>query len=107
MDSRVDPLRDLGLERGDAVVLRNAGARVSDDVERSLRLARENLGVEEVWLLAHSDCVAHGSSDDAARADLRRGAARVRDALGGAEPRLLFLDFRTGRVAPVTPPEQP
>src|SRR4051794_35805549 len=60
MDSRVDPIRDLGLARGDAMILRNAGAQVSDDVERSLRLAQK-LGVNEIWLMAHSDCAAHGS----------------------------------------------
>jgi carbonic anhydrase len=63
MDSRLDPLRDLGLARGDAMVLRNAGAAVSDDVERSLRLAHENLGVGEAWIVAHSDCAAQGGVD--------------------------------------------
>jgi carbonic anhydrase len=103
MDSRVDPLSDLGLARGDAMVLRNAGAQVSDDVERSLRLAHQNLGVREIWLLAHSDCVAHGGSDAAALAELRRGAARLRGVLPGITVRVLFLDFATGVTAPVEP----
>jgi carbonic anhydrase len=104
MDSRVDPLRDLRLARGDAMILRNAGAQVSDDVERSLRLAQQNLGVSEVWLMAHSDCVAHGGSDDAAVAELRRGAARLRGVLPGISLRVLFYDFATGAAAPVEPP---
>ena len=103
MDSRLDPLRDLGLARGDAMVLRNAGATVSDDVERSLRLAHENLGVLEVWLVAHSDCVAQGGVDTAAVAELRRGMARLRSALPGVRVRLLFYDFATGAASPVEP----
>jgi carbonic anhydrase len=104
MDSRVDPLRDLGLARGDAMVVRNAGAQVSDDVERSLRLAQQNLGVSEVWLMAHSDCVAHGGSDEAALAELRRGAARLRGVLPGISVRVLFYDFATGSAVPAEPP---
>jgi carbonic anhydrase len=103
MDSRVDPIRDLGLARGDAMILRNAGAQVSDDVERSLRLA-EKLGVSEIWLMAHSDCAAHGSSDDAALAELRRGATRLRSVLPGVSVQLLFYDFATGVVVPAEPP---
>jgi hypothetical protein len=103
MDSRVDPLRDLGLARGDAMVLRNAGAQVSDDVERSLRLAQQNLGVNEIWLMAHSDCAAHGASDEAAVAELRRGATRLRGVLPGVSVRVLFYDFATGSAVPVEP----
>ena len=99
MDSRLDPLRDLGLARGDAMVLRNAGAKVSDDVERSLRLVHEKLGVREVWLVAHSDCVAQGGDDRAAEEELRRGAARLGSALPGVSVRLLFYDFASRRDA--------
>jgi carbonic anhydrase len=104
MDSRLDPLRDLGLNRGDAMVLRNAGATVTDDVVRSLSLAHENLGVREAWLVAHSDCAAHGGADAAAVAELRRGAVRLRSALPGVSVRLLFCDFATGAAVPVEPP---
>ena len=83
MDSRVDPLTDLGLARGDAMVLRNAGAQVSDDVERSLRLVTEKLGVTEVWLVAHSDCVAHGERRRAGQG----GAAARRRARAQRRPR--------------------
>jgi carbonic anhydrase len=103
MDSRLDPLRDLGLARGDAMVLRNAGATVSDDVERSLRLAHDNLGVGEVWLVAHSDCAAQGGVDEVAIAELRRGASRLRSALPGLSVRLLFCDFASGAAVPVEP----
>ena len=104
MDSRIDPLADLGLARGDAMVLRNAGAQVSDDVERSLRMVHDKLGVTEVWLVAHSDCVAHGGADDVAKAELRRGVPRIRNAVPGVTLRLLFLDFASGTAATVEPP---
>jgi len=104
MDSRVDPLRDLGLARGDAMILRNAGAQVSDDVERSIRLAQDNLGVREIWLMAHSDCAAHGGSDEAARAELARGATRLRSVIPGVSVQVLFLDFASGVAAPVERP---
>lgn len=104
MDSRLDPLRDLGLARGDAMVLRNAGATVSDDVERSLRLVHDRLGVREAWLVAHSDCVAQGGDDAAAIAELRRGVVRLRSVVPGLSVRLLFYDFAAGAAVPVEQP---
>src|SRR5215218_11374313 len=56
MDCRIDPLSALGLSLGDAVVLRNAGATVSDDVLRSLQMAHEALGVRAVHVIGHTDC---------------------------------------------------
>jgi carbonic anhydrase len=56
MDSRIDPLRMLGLAPGDAKILRNAGARVTDDVLRTLVLATYLLGVDRVMVVAHTDC---------------------------------------------------
>lgn len=56
MDSRIEPLRMLGLDRGDAKILRTAGARVTDDVLRSLVLAHHLLGVDRVMVVAHTDC---------------------------------------------------
>ena len=103
MDSRLDPLRDLGLERGDAMVLRNAGATVSDDVERSLRLVHDKLGVREAWLVGHSDCVAQGGVDAVAIDELRRGMVRLRSVIPGLTVRLLFYDFAAGAAVPVEP----
>ena len=60
MDARLDPLRALGLKLGDAHVIRNAGAVVTDDVRQSLAASRELAGTTAVVLLAHSDCRAHG-----------------------------------------------
>lgn len=56
MDSRIEPLAMLGLDKGDAKILRNAGARVTEDVLRTLVLAVHLLGVERVMVVAHTDC---------------------------------------------------
>lgn len=56
MDSRISPLEMLGLGHGDAKILRNAGARVTDDVLRTLVLAVHLLGVHRVMVVAHTDC---------------------------------------------------
>jgi carbonic anhydrase len=64
MDSRIDPLAMLGLVRGDAKILRNAGARVTDDVLRTLVLASHLLGVDRVMVVAHTGCRMAGASED-------------------------------------------
>ena len=56
MDSRIDPLRIVGMQAGDAKILRNAGARVTDDVLRTLVLATHLLGVNRVLVMPHTDC---------------------------------------------------
>lgn len=56
MDSRIEPLQMLGLSAGDAKIMRNAGARVTDDVLRTLVLAVHLLGVDRVMVVAHTDC---------------------------------------------------
>lgn len=65
MDSRIDPLRMLGLAPGDAKILRNAGARVTDDVLRTLGLASYLLGVERVMVVAHTSCRMAGTTEQA------------------------------------------
>src|SRR5204862_4402260 len=65
MDSRIDPLAMLGLVPGDAKILRNAGARVTDDVLRTLVLGSYLLGVERVMVVAHTHCrMADCTEDD-------------------------------------------
>lgn len=67
MDARVNVEQILGLEVGDAHVIRNAGALVTDDVRRSLEASRA-LGTEEVVVMLHTDCgVRDGDLDAAAR----------------------------------------
>jgi carbonic anhydrase len=65
MDSRIEPLAMLGLQPGDAKILRNAGARVTDDVLRTLVLASYLLGVDRAMVVAHTECrMAAGEEDD-------------------------------------------
>jgi len=56
MDARLDPARVLGLEEGDAHVIRNAGGVVTDDEIRSLAISQHLLGTEEIILIHHTDC---------------------------------------------------
>ena len=56
MDTRLDPNQFLGLRLGDAHVLRNAGAIVTEDVLRSLAVSHMNLGTQEVLVIGHSGC---------------------------------------------------
>ena len=56
MDARLDPAKALGLDEGDAHVIRNAGGVASDDALRSLAISQHLLGTEEIVLLHHTDC---------------------------------------------------
>src|SRR5215467_452227 len=56
MDARLDPARYLGLELGDAHVIRNAGGVVSDDALRSLVISHHLLGTQEAVVIGHTDC---------------------------------------------------
>lgn len=78
IDSRIDPLALLGLRAGDAKIIRNAGARVTDDALRSLVLAANLLGVNRVCVVAHTDCAMVGPTEDEMRE--RIGAIREVDA---------------------------
>ncbi len=70
MDTRIEPLAMLGLEPGDAKILRNAGGRVTKDVLRSLVLATSLLGVNEVAVIHHTHCALANRSDFDIRSDL-------------------------------------
>ena len=56
MDARLDTHKLLGLEEGDAHVIRNAGGVVSDDAIRSLVISQRLLGTREIVLIHHTDC---------------------------------------------------
>ena len=73
MDARVNVERILGLEEGDAHVIRNAGALVTDDVRRSLEVSR-SLGTEAVVVMLHTDCGGRSGDLDAAA---REAAAEI------------------------------
>jgi carbonic anhydrase len=63
MDARLDLFRMLGLENGDAHILRNAGGIVTDDTVRSLVFSQHALGTRHTVLVHHTDCGLHGVVD--------------------------------------------
>jgi carbonic anhydrase len=64
MDVRMDLFMMLGLARGDAHIVRNAGGLVTDDALRSLSVSQRLLGTEEIVVVMHDDCGLHGASED-------------------------------------------
>jgi carbonic anhydrase len=68
MDARLNPYGLLGLEEGDAHVIRNAGGVITDDEIRSLSISQRLLGTEEIMLIHHTDCGMLTFGDD----DFRR-----------------------------------
>src|SRR5688572_7774775 len=56
MDARLNPYPILGLELGDAHVIRNAGGVITEDEIRSLAISQHLLGTEEIMLIHHTDC---------------------------------------------------
>jgi carbonic anhydrase len=80
IDSRIDPLSLLGLQAGDAKIIRNAGARVTDDALRSLILATNLLGAKRICLMPHTECAMAGSTEAQMRAKVSE--ARGLDAIG-------------------------
>lgn len=127
MDARVDPARALGLEDGDAHVIRNAGGAVTDDAIRSLAISQRLLGTREIILIHHTDCGMVTFTDDEVKAqiehdtgirppfalesftdveaDVRQSIARInaspfipyRDGIRG-----FVYDVKTGRLREVT-----
>jgi carbonic anhydrase len=71
MDSRLDVFAALGLGRGEAHVLRNAGGVITDDVIRSLAVSQRKLGTREIMLVHHDDCGMQKLTDDGFRAELQ------------------------------------
>jgi len=64
MDSRIDPLDVVGMNAGDVKILRNAGARVTDDVLRTLVLATYLLNVNRVLVMPHTECRMAGATEE-------------------------------------------
>jgi carbonic anhydrase len=80
IDSRIDPLAMLGLEPGDAKIVRNAGARVTDEVLATLVVARYLLDVERLMVIAHTDCrMVAASKDELHRAIREAGGPETSD----------------------------
>lgn len=64
MDARLDPARALGLEEGDAHVIRNAGGVATEDAIRSIVISQRLLGTEEIILVHHTGCGMETFKDD-------------------------------------------
>jgi carbonic anhydrase len=71
MDARLNPYGLLGLEEGDAHVIRNAGGVITDDEIRSLAISQRLLGTEEIMLIHHTDCGMLTFEDDGFRRQLQ------------------------------------
>ncbi|MBX6371802.1 MAG: carbonic anhydrase [Acidothermus sp.] len=85
MDTRIDPSAILGLQPGDAKILRNAGARVTDEVLATAVVSVYLLGVRRIMVMAHTRCrMASGSPDDVHAAIAEAGGPDTRS-----------LEFRT------------
>jgi len=87
MDARIDPARLLGLEEGDAHVIRNAGGRASEDAIRSLVISEQLLGTNTVVVIHHTDCGMLTFSND----DLR---TKVKQELQADADHIDFLPFK-------------
>jgi carbonic anhydrase len=128
MDARLDPARALGLEEGDAHVIRNAGGVISDDAVRSLVISQRLLATTEVILIHHTDCGMLTFGDDDVKrqieqdtgirppfaleafsdleGDVRQSIARIKaspfvphkDSVRG-----FVYDVKTGELSEVTP----
>jgi len=71
MDARLVPTRVLGLDEGDAHVIRNAGGVVTDGDIRSLAISQRLLGTKEVVLIHHTDCGMLTFTDDQFKQDIQ------------------------------------
>ncbi|MBA2506682.1 MAG: carbonic anhydrase [Thermoleophilaceae bacterium] len=85
MDTRIDLFPMLGIERGDAHIIRNAGGLATDDAIRSLAASQRLLGTEEVIVVMHEGCGLHGASDEDFAAALAEDGAEPGWRLGSFE----------------------
>lgn len=72
MDARLDVHRMLGLQEGEAHVIRNAGGVVTDDAIRSLVISQRLLGTRDIILIHHTNCGMETFTDDAVKAEIER-----------------------------------
>jgi carbonic anhydrase len=103
MDTRLDVYAMLGIERGDAHIIRNAGGLVTDDVIRSLSASQRLLGTEEVVVIMHEKCGLNGASDEEFAQTLAEDGARPGWRLGAFED--LETELREGLARLRSSPE--
>ncbi len=95
MDARIDPLRILDLDLGDAKIIRNAGGRTTPETIDGLVLTVEKLGVTTILVLEHTGCAA-GTTPDDLRADL--ATLRAHPVLGTVAVHGGIYDVATGAI---------
>jgi carbonic anhydrase len=100
MDARLDPAKFLGLEEGDAHVIRNAGGIVTDDALRSLVISHNLLGTEEILVIGHTECGMLTFRDEDVQAQL--GTDITLHAFPNLEDRI-GESVRTVRESPLLP----
>ena len=108
MDCRIDEHEAFGIAAGDAHVLRNAGARTSDDAIRSLIKSTHQLGVNRIAVIHHTDCGAAKIQRDDLRAKVRattgHDPVEVDFQLIGDPDQTLLDDVERLRTSPYLPP---
>lgn len=108
MDSRIEPLTMLGLKQGDAKILRNAGARVTDEVLKTLVVAVHMLGVTRVLVAPHTRCRMVGADPEALNDQIRERSGIDARSLGLAPSpdvrATLRSDLQRIRSWPYVPP---
>jgi carbonic anhydrase len=77
MDSRLALFGALGLQIGDAHLIRNAGGVATDDVLRSLAISQRRIGTREIAVIQHTDCGMYGFDDEQFRAELLADSGEV------------------------------
>jgi carbonic anhydrase len=106
MDSRIDPIRMIGLEPGDAKVLRNPGGRVTDQAMNAMILGVHLLGVDRILVVPHTRC-AMATSESALRSRVREvcGPDAELPAFGAVEDQeaALRTDVDRVRAEPLIP----
>lgn len=105
MDARMDLFAMLGLARGDAHIIRNAGGLVTEDALRSLSVSQRLLGTDEIVVVMHEGCGLHGVSDDQFAEELARDGAAPTWRLGAFED--LEATLRGGLAQLRSSPELP
>jgi carbonic anhydrase len=98
MDTRIDLFPMLGLKRGDAHIIRNAGGLVTDDAIRSLSASQRLLGTEEIVVVMHEGCGLHGASEDDYAAALRADGVLPTWRLGAFEDVEMTLQHSLARL---------
>ena len=105
MDTRIDLFPMLGLQRGDAHIIRNAGGLATEDAIRSLSASQRLLGTNEIVVVMHHGCGLHGASEDEFAQQLAADGAHPTWRLGAFEEveHALELTLQRLRTAPELP----